>query len=283
MPHQYKTTNQITTVLCPFPSSHPGKAQEPQWAIKGEGVLAMGKKRKKRLATCALSEAMVLMSALGPSWWGGRNPNVKRQSKFDYCMGLDIILAKIRLLWGEFNSPENCFHGLRLTRKVWMLAVFIQWQGKRLHWVDRFGKATRDKDGGPLWVLLIQCDGCKGCRISSGSAGVGLGACLTSRIREIILEGRCLGWVLNGEWMLIDCWGLIVLNIEASRAHVSLLMLHRNLSLEIYRFTWMLDIHTLVISAWFSPFFLPENTSCSPCHSALLHFPQGVKVEHSSY
>lgn len=49
--------------------------------------------------------------------------------------------------------------------------------------------------------------------------------------------------------MLIDCGGLIVLTIEASRAQVSHVSLHRNLSLEISRFPWMLDIHTLVISA----------------------------------
>lgn len=28
----YKTTNQITTWLCPFPSSYPGEAQNTQWA-----------------------------------------------------------------------------------------------------------------------------------------------------------------------------------------------------------------------------------------------------------
>lgn len=217
-----QTTNQVTTVPGPFPSSHPDEAQEPQWAIKGEGVLELGKKRKKRLATCALSETAVLLFALEPTWWGGRNHNFKRQSKFDYSMGLDIILAKMRLPLGELNSPENRLHGLRLTRKVWVLAVFIQWQGKRLHWADRFGKATRDQDGGPLWVLLSQCDDCKGRRISSGSAGAGIGAGLTWGVRESVLEERCLGWVLNGGWMLIDCGGLIVLTIEASRAQVSL-------------------------------------------------------------
>lgn len=68
MPHQYKTTNQIIVVLCPFPSSHPGEAQDPQWAIKGEEVFTLGKKRKKRLATCVVSETTVLMFALGPRW-----------------------------------------------------------------------------------------------------------------------------------------------------------------------------------------------------------------------
>lgn len=215
------------------------------------------------------------MSALGLSWWGGRNSNFKRQLKCDYSTGLDIILAKMRLIFGELNSPENCLYGLRLTRKVWMLAAFIQWQGKRLHWVDRFGEATRDEVGGPLWVLRMQRDGCKGRRMSRGSAGVRTGPALTWGIRESVLEGRF--W--DESWMvsecLIDCWGFIVLNVEASRTYLSLLRLLRNLSLEIYKFAWTLNIHTLVISAWLSPFFLPENMSCSPCHSPFSSRGQG--------
>lgn len=39
----------------------------------------------------------------------------------------------------------------------------------------------------------------------------------------------------------------------------------RNLSLEIYKFTRILDIHTLVISVFL--YCLPENTLYSPHHS----------------